>query len=357
MIKYNKMAKKSILYIITKSVWGGAQKYVHDLAVSLPKSEFDVFVAGGGRGPMAEKITSSGIPYFEIKSFRRDVSVFRDIFAFFEILSILFKTRPDIIHVSSAKAGGVAGIAFRLASLFRRIPLYDHPKETATRAVFTAHGWTFNEVRPGWQIFLIKLFSKITCLFYDKIICVSEYDRQVAIKNKIAPEKKLITIHNGIKPEDYNFLERTEKEFTIGTIGEAVKNKGYEYLREAAKSFPDVKLNIISNQPDAARYLKNFDIFVLPSLKEGLPYALLEAGLAELPVIATNVGGISEIVEKEKTGLLINPADPKEITEAVEKLIKDEKLRKTLAQNLRQKVLKEFSFEKMLQQTLAAYED
>lgn len=391
MIKYNKMAEKSILYIITKSVWGGAQKYVHDLAVSLPK-EYKVAVAGGppggrasGHGPMAEKIISAGIPYLEIKAFQRDVNIFKDIWAFFEILAILFKTKPDIVHVSSAKAGGVAGMAFfvykilrRPAMMLRRIPLYARPLATSSQAVFTIHGWTFNEVRPRWQIFLIKLFSKITCLFYNKIICVSEYDRQLALKNKIAPEKKLITIHNGIKQEDYNFLERTEKEFTVGTIGEKTENKGHKYLIEAKKYLPDIKFNIISNMPDAARYLKNFDIFVLPSLKEGLPYVLLEAGLAELPVIATNVGGVPEIInplnppyqgEKEENsspdkgrsggvpGILINPASSKEIADAIEKLIKDEKLRKTLAQNLRQKVLKEFPFGKMLQQTLAAYED
>jgi glycosyltransferase involved in cell wall biosynthesis len=171
------------------------------------------------------------------------------------------------------------------------------------------------------------------------------------------PEKKLITIHNGIKIEDYNFYKRTEKEFTIGTIGESVKNKGHKYLTEAGKYFRDIKFTIMSNLPDAARYLKNFDIFVLPSLKEGLPYVLLEAGLAELPVIATDVGGIPEIIEDEKTGLLINPAKPKEIADAIEKLIKDEKLRKTLAQNLHQKILQEFSFEKMLKRTLATYED
>ncbi len=368
------MPKKSILYIITKSVWAGAGKYVYDLATGLPKNKFEVIVAAGGRGIMAEKIIAANIPYFEIKGFQRDVNIFKDISAFFEILSLLFRTKPDIVHVSSAKAGGISGIAifiYRLATMFRRISLYDRPQETLLRAVFTVHGWTFNESRPKWQIALIKIFSKLTCVFYDKIICVSEYDRLSAIKNNIAPERKLITIHNGIKPEEYNFLpkEETRKSFKfhppvggssfkiVGTIGEAVKNKGHKYLKEAEKYFPDIKFNIISNMPDAARYLKNFDIFVLPSLKEGLPYVLLEAGLAEIPIIATNVGGIPEIIENGKTGLLIKPADPKEIADAIEKLIKDPELAKTFAQNARQKIIQDFSFEKMLDRTLAAYEE
>lgn len=335
-----------ILYIITKSVWAGAGKYVYDLATGLPQTMFRSIVAAGGQGELAQKIKEAGIPYFEIKSFQRNINILKEFIAFFEILSLLYRTKPNIVHVSSAKAGGIAGAA-----------IFIYKIRKPARAIFTIHGWTFNEPRPKWQIFLIKFFSKLTCLFYDKIICVSEYDYQIGLKNKIAPAKKLIAIHNGIKPEEYNFSERTEKEFTVGTIGEAVKNKGHEYLREAEKNFPGIKFNIISNMPDAARYLKNFDIFVLPSLKEGLPYVLLEAGLAEIPIIATNVGGVPEIIQNEKTGLLINPANPEEITDAIKKLIENQNLRTTLSQNAHQKILQEFSFEKMLQRTLATYED
>ena len=78
--------RKKILYIITKSVWGGAQKYVFDLATGLPKDEFEVFVASGGREFLAEKIRRAEIPYFEIKNFQRDINFFKDIFAFFELL-------------------------------------------------------------------------------------------------------------------------------------------------------------------------------------------------------------------------------------------------------------------------------
>lgn len=353
------MAKKSkILYIITKSVWGGAGKYVYDLATGLPKDKFsaqggpasgwEVFVAAGGKNEMAQKISEAGIPYFEIKHFQRDVSIFKDVLAYFEILALLFKIKPDIIHVNSSKAGIIAGDA-----------IFDYKLLTlnfGVKTIFTAHGWAFHENRPKWQVWMIKLFSRITCLFYSKIICVSEYDYQSAVKNKIAPKRKLIAIHNGIKIEDYNFYERTEKRFTVGSIGEAVKNKGHKYLMEAAKNFPDVNFNIISNMPDAARYLKNFDIFVLPSLKEGLPYVLLEAGLAEIPIIATNVGGIPEIIQNNETGILVNPASPEELTSAIKKLIENPELAKTLAKNAREKILQEFSFEKMLNRTLAAYE-
>jgi len=356
--------RKKVLYIITKSVWGGAQKYVYDLAVNLPKNHFEPVVAGGGKGVMADKIISAGLPYFEIKSFQRDINIFKEIFSFFEILKILFKTKPDIIHISSSKAGGTAGLAFLIYSIlsltsvkasYKKINLYRKPKKRELTSVFTVHGWAFLESRPWWQIHLIKMVSKITCLFYDKIICVSHNDYKEALKNKIAPATKFVVIHNGISPDDYNFLERTEEKFTIGTIGESTKNKGHKYLREAQKNLPSIKLNIISNMSDASRYLKNFDIFVLPSIKEGLPYVILEAGLAGLPVITSNVGGIPEIIEDGKDGLLVPPKDPEALAEAIKRLVDDKSLRDTLAANLHKKIKAEFSMEKMLNATMATY--
>ncbi|MBU1159896.1 glycosyltransferase, partial [Patescibacteria group bacterium] len=262
----------------------------------------------------------------------------------------------------------------------------------------TAHGWSFNEIRPNWQIFLIKFFSKLTCKFYDKIICVSEYDRLIAIKNKIAPKEKLIIIHNGIKPEDYTFLTKEEARKTlgysvsnldteylvIGTIGEFTKNKGQEYLIDAFLKPGLAKLPIkifiigfgekkeilkekilyysiedrvflIDNLPEASKYLKAFDIFILPSLKEGLPYVLLEAGVAEIPVIATNVGGIPEIIKDNKDGWLINPGIVNELAVMIKKLSQDKTRRKNFAKNLNKKIINEFSFEKMLNSTLTAY--
>ena len=274
----NKSTKK-ILFIVTKAVWGGAQKYVFDLAANLPKDKFEPVIAGGGKGIMAEKIISAGLPYLEIKSFQRDINFWKEIVSFFEILKILFKTKPDIVHVSSSKAGGTAGMAIltyttikKTARPFRMTPPYARegektspfsdnylavkPPRGGLTAIFTIHGWAFLESRPKWQIWLIKLASKITCLFYDKIICVSRNDYNEAIKNKIAPVRKMTVIHNGINPADYNFQERTEKEFTVGAIGESTKNKGYKYLIEASKNFPDIKLNIISNIPNASKYLK-----------------------------------------------------------------------------------------------------
>ena len=388
-------SRKKILYIITKSAWGGAGKYVYDLAANLPKNEFsaqggpasgwEVFVAAGNRDELAKKIIKAGIPYFEIKNFQRDINFLKEIFSYFEILLLLLKIRPDIIHVNSSKAGGIVGVA---AWDYKIITL-----NFGVKNIFTVHGWAFHESRLKWQLFLIKLFTKITCFYYGKIICVSEFDRLSAIKNHIAPARKLITIHNGIDYEKISFFERNEAQkkligktspLVIGTIAEWTKNKGLFYFLEALLKLNNKNLDAVligSGQnpdkekmhefvkshnmknvylhewiPSAASYLKAFDIFVLPSLKEGLPYTLLEAGLAELPVISTKVGGIPEIIGHDE-GILIESADSNILAEKIEELMENLEKGKKMAANLRQKIIREFSFGKMLNSTLSAYEE
>lgn len=394
------MAKKSILYIITKSVWGGATRYVFDLANNLPKDEFKVFVAAGGRGKFAQKIIKQKIPYFIVSNFQQTINPFKDVFAFFEILSLLFQLKPDVIHVNSSKAGGIVGIAGWIYKIFSNQKI---------KLIFTAHGWAINEDRSKWQIKLIKFFSKITALFYDKIICVSEYDKQIAIKNKIASENKLTTIHNGIDVKNINFLskEQAQKELinktsplVIGTIAEWTKNKGLFYLLEAliyikdcpsdtvlqgrtvseGQSFdvvligsgenPDKEkmyqsteghknIHLIEFIPNAIKYIKAFDIFILPSLKEGLPYTILEAMAAEIPIIATNVGGIPEMIDNNITGILIQSKNSQILAEKIIELIKiihndPEKNRITIQKN-RKKIEQEFSLEKMVERTKNLY--
>jgi len=426
-----KSTKKKVLYIITKSVWGGAQKYVFDLATNLPKDQFEPIIAGGGRGLMAQRLTGANLPYFEIKNFQRNVNFLKDIFSSVEVFFLLLKTRPDIVHVSSSKAGGAAG----LACFVYKLSTFHFQLST----VFTVHGWAFLEDRLRWQNILIKMISRLTCLFYDKIICVSENDYREAIKNKIAPARKMTVIHNGIKQEDYNFLEKERareelaanyksqsdkfevlpppylagqagclqparpprfagdsgrgrsanlSDHLIGTIGEFTKNKGHINLIEAIHSLAargyrlttiligwgEEKKNYESriknyeigdkffiigknelSDPNSANYLKALDIFVLPSVKEGLPYLLLEAGLAGLPVIASSVGGIPEIIDNGKEGILAPPKNPEALAEAIKKLMEDKNLREQFAANLRQKILSKFSLQKMLDDTIAAY--
>jgi len=374
--------KTKIIYFITKSVWGGATKYILDLTLGLDHEKFEIYIAAGGAGPLKTAAEKAGVIYISIPSFGREIKFFSDIQSFFEVLYIIFRLKPDVIHVNSSKAGGVCGLAGFVYKLFGG----------KLKIIFTAHGWAFHESRPKLQLIFIRFFSWLTCLFYDRVICISNLDYHSASKLKIAAERKLILIHNGILPE-IGFLTREEareklaipKDATIiGTIAEWIKNKGLDIFIKAAAGLKEPKLGFLligsgenpekkgiyklventklSKQfflkeflPEAPRYLKAFDIFVLPSRKEGLPYALMEAGLAELPIVATGVGGNPDIITNDKNGILILPENAEALKNALENLLADKNKAFSLGKKAREKILKEFTLEKMREKTYQLY--
>lgn len=375
--------KKKILYIITKSNYGGAQRYVFDLATSLPKEEFDVAVALGGTGVkgadtglLAQKLISKGIRVITIRSFMRDVSVVKDVLAFFELFSILLRERPDIVHLNSSKAIVMGAFVARTLRV--------------KKIVATIHGWAFNEPRPPFELTLITYLHKLGVLLCHHTIVVSETDKlQTGAWGSLS--KKITAIHNGIGA--ITFFSRTDAReklklpqdaLIIGSIGELTQNKNYASLITAVallkkKSIAEFIVSIIGDgelaeslriqsnneisggivfegyRQDGAEYLQAFDIFVLPSLKEGLPYVLLEAGMANLPVVSTNVGGISEVIETDVTGILVPSNTPEVLSYALSTYIEDPHLRSTHGTALKAKVLKDFSTESMLKNTLSVY--
>lgn len=382
--------QKKILHIITKSVLGGAGKYVYDLATHLPDG-YSAVVAAGGNGVLFELLTQKTIPVRHIKHFRREIGFVSDVAAFFELLALFWRERPDIIHVNSSKAGGISGFSAIIYSAFAKKPL---------KKIFTAHGWAFHEDRPHWQIFLIRQASRLTALCYDVIICVSGYDHASAIAHRIAPAHKLVVIYNGIDERGCAFLPRAharqqlsayakttcgESDMLVGTVGEFTKNKNHELLigafSDIAPRFPRAKLlivgwgecktryesqirncgfadriHIIEHLPCAASFLRALDVFVLPSKKEGLPYTLLEAGLAGLPVVATSVGGIPEVISHNNDGVLVSPSDRRALARSLGALLENTREQRRFGDSLRQKITRAFTLTHMLEATIKLYQ-
>src|SRR3989344_4800606 len=103
--------KKKILFVITKSNWGGAQRYVYDIATNMPRDRFELVVAAGGDGVLIDKLKSAGIQTIAIRALDRDISIIKEILSFFSLLAIYRRERPSVIHANSSKAGGVAATA------------------------------------------------------------------------------------------------------------------------------------------------------------------------------------------------------------------------------------------------------
>jgi glycosyltransferase involved in cell wall biosynthesis len=214
-------------------------------------------------------------------------------------------------------------------------------------------------------------------------------------------ESKIVLIRNGI--EKINFIDRSivrraliervpysglplpdvnGKEIWIGTISELSKNKGHKYILEALSKIKvpflffiigegierkNIEKLIVERNLQkkvyllgfidtvANLYLKAFDIFAFTSLKEGLPYALLEAGLAGNAIVSTDIGGIPDIINDGKNGLLNRAKDVEEIQKDIEYLISHKEVRKEFGKKIKEKVEREFTVEKMLKKTFALY--
>lgn len=392
MEKTKNITGKKILYLITQTKWGGAQKYVLELAQHFAKNN-EVHIAYGETNDVNHKFITQAKKYniktIPVHKLVRQIDAKKDLPVISEIVKILNQNNYQLVHLNSSKAGFIGSLATKSYNL--------NPLNTMVRVVYTAHGFVFNEPLGAYAKMLYKFSEIASTSMQHVVIAVSKFDQASAIQNKICSPHKIITIHNGIDPNDYHFLEKYQareklkldpKKKHFGTIASFYTTKGHRYLVEAihilktknspllkeyswtligsgpesadiAKQIAKYNLNeyikIIPAQDNDWQYLKAFDCFILPSVKEGLPYTLLEAGLAQIPIIASTVGGVAEIITDEQTGLLVAAANPPALNEAMLKIATAPDLAQKLAQNNYQNIKTNFSLSKTLQETEELY--
>lgn len=372
---------KKILFVVTQGEQGGAQRYVYDLAMNLDRLGYDcLVVTGSEKLELRNKLEAGGVKIQLARHLVRGINPLQDLLAIWELKKIFQAVRPDIVHLNSSKAGFLGSLAGSLAG--------------TKNIIFTAHGFHFLENQNPIIQTISFWLEKFASSFRRKIICVSEFDRQAALKARLCSAEKLIIIHNGIDLENFRLLPREQARkffsttynlqlttFLVGTVAHLYATKGLKYLidaaREVTKKFPNAKFIVIGegNQrqnlesriknyglqdkiyllgeiQEAAKYLSAFDIFVLPSIKEGFPYAILESLAAGVPIIATKVGGIPEIINE----ILIPPQNPSALSRAITNLLENPDLAKKLEINAKAKI-KDFQLSKTIQKTQKIYEE
>ena len=331
--------KKKILFLITKATWGGAQRYAYDLATHLPKDYFAVSVAYGTPGRLLEMLKEANIKTHPLPALGRDIALWSDVKSFVQLVQLFRKERPDIVHLNSSKAAALGALAARMVGI--------------PRVVFTVHGWPFKEDRNAIARLLIRCISWLTTLLSYATIVVSKKDEEIG-KNMLLVGKKIYHIPLGIEAPAFLTREEASAALSISsansrlvTIGELTKNKGHRYAIDAvaklkkrgikveyfligdgelrAQLEEQVRQSEVSDRvhflgfvEDAPRYLKAFDVFLLPSIKEGMPYVLLEAAAAGLPIVATNVIDLS-FTDQTPHIVLVPPANTTLLADALER--------------------------------------
>ena len=282
----------------------------------------------------------------------REIRLKQDIKTTLQVRKLLKKLKPDILYLHSSKAGAYG----RIALLFNR----------KTKILYNAHGWYFNADMSQKKKKVIILIEKILALRANKIINISKSEYDSALKYKIAPERKMCVIENGIDFTKFEgcdkYREETRKrynirddEIVIGVVGRLSEQKDpittIKAFNEVYKENKNVRLMYVGSGElenevmeyakennlqhlvtitgwvdNTERYIPAFDIAILPSKWEGFGLAIIEYMACKKPIVASNVGGMLDIIKTEKNGFLAEVGDVSKFAEYIMKYINDKDL-------------------------------
>ncbi|MCM8799271.1 MAG: glycosyltransferase family 4 protein [Candidatus Omnitrophica bacterium] len=374
------MQKINILYIITKLELGGAQRQLLLLIRNLDTTKYNIFLLTSSRGILISEALSIGeLKLKTIWALDRPINPLKDILAFISIYKFIKKNKIDIVHTHSSKAGILGRWAAKLAGV---------------KFIFhTVHGWSFHPYQ-NWLINNLFIFlEKITSLFTDKFIVVCETDKFRGLLNRVGSEEKYVVIPYAIElnvTKDIRDdsmkkeLGIKDEDLVIGTISSLKPQKApWDFVKVAFRvkeNFPRAKFLFIGDgflreriermvynyglkrdfiftgwRKDIGRILPIIDIFVLTSLWEGVPIAVLEAMALAKPVVVTDTGGISEIIKDKFNGFLVRCGDVEKISSIILNLLKDKMLKDMIAQNAKDSIDSKYNITSMINSTQKLY--
>jgi len=332
---------KKILYFYEPSRSGGAEKYFRSLIKGIDKRRFQAVL------------------YCRVPG----------------LISLIKKERPDIVHFNFPVAFSCVAAVFaaRLAG--------------AKNLTATVHSTVLVPSRLPFAGQLKTFISKLVLSRIDRFICVSKKNKEEFCLNYGVPENKVFVVYNGIEaPDGLSALAGLKHDGqTVALPGRLVKGKGHEHFLSAMqtviKEAPPVRGRVIGGGPleetikkavkkkglennilmtgevkNIYPLLEEADIIVVPSDFEAFPYVVLEAMALSRPVIASDAGGLSEMIENGVSGLLVKAGDERGLADAIIKLLKDKKLAGDLAAAGNRRVRAMFTFEKMISSTERIYD-
>jgi glycosyltransferase involved in cell wall biosynthesis len=359
-----------IAYVITRAdAVGGASIHVRDLARAMIERGHEAVVLVGGAGPVTDQLAAAGVPFRSLRFLARPVHPLRDARAFLELVSELSRTGPDLVSTHTAKAGWIG----RAAAARLGLP-----------ALFTPHGWAFGG-RMGRGGMPFALAERAAARWTAGIVCVCEYERELALKERIAGPDRLFVVYNGVSDVPESLRARPGEPGTVRIVSVARLERPKDHptlLRAlAALAAADWELELVGDGPlePAARVLcsdlgiagrvrfRGYDadpsaalaraqVFVLSSRSEGFPRSVLEAMRAGLPVIASDVGGVREAVCEGITGRLVPTGDVEALSTALAALISSPQERQRLGAAARHTYENRFRLDRVVGETILLYD-
>jgi len=334
--------KKKILFIITHLELGGAQKQLLSLIENLDRDKYSLYLCAGDDGYFKSKFKAVAfLKVYFVPELVRRISPLNDLIAFVKLYFFIRKNGFDIVHTHSPKASILGRWAAYLAGV--------------KSIIYTAHGWPFHDQLNPLLAKLYILLEKITALITKKIIVVSSSDLGKALKNKVSSTDKCVIIHYGvdIKWAEQIFLKRKTSPPAINliiNISCLKPQKGLSYFLDVAEIIlrkrGDARFSIIGDGPlnekikqeiekrklkkevalegwkdDTAGALSRASVMVITSLWEGLPLAVIEAVISGVPVVATDTGGVLDILKDNNNGIILQRKDIQSIADATISII------------------------------------
>lgn len=367
----------TVLHVVSVPGIGGAQIYVEKIVKHLSRTGFRAGVICNDE-PALVACYSSAADVIPIKIPYR-FSLLDDLRLFWGIYCVCRSGQFDIVQTSAAKASFYGRLAAKLAG----VPL----------VIFTAHGFVFHDfMHPvlRWALMSMEWFMSRFCT--DMVVSVSEADRRYAVERGVVPEDKILTIRNGIDLDvpgpDRSSARRSlgldAAAPVLGFVGRLSRQKApWDFLKAAAlvaEEFPKAQLLLVGDGPlrgeserlaselgicgkvrflgfrdDVATVMAALDIFVLSSLWEGLPFTVLEAMRAAIPVVATSVNGVPEVVLDGKTGWIVPPERHDLLASGILALLRDPATARSMGERGRLRVEQDFSLERMNSELSALY--
>lgn len=365
------MKRLRIVQVLTRYVRGGAQQVVRCLLDQLPREEFEqTLLCGPESAPDGALV---------IPELVREIRPRTDAAALVRMTRIFAKERFDVVHAHTYKAGVLASMAGRIAGV--------------PAVIFTPHGHIFSRganipgVPGGLKLEMLRWITRAAQGCADRITALSTPDLEQQVALRLSPASKYVVVRNGIDVE--RFARPRQRAFdgapVIGAVGRLSEEKGHRYLIQAMPSvlreYPKARLIVVgygalegelrgrasslgldgavtfTGERDSADMFPSFDLFVQPSLYESQGLALLEAMAAGIPTIATDVGGVSDVVRDGETGLLVPPADPEALARTIVRLAREQELGLALSRNAARHVRAHFSSATMLEAYTRLYRE